>query len=244
MFSTRPNIHPGEILREEFLKPAGVDPQTLARDLKLPRDRVEDLVDCRGAVTVDTALRLSHYFDIVTSELRRARYNPNAVMNFGENGDDDDGDGEITNLDNLFAVNPFEGITVSGGSSANDGDAETTDGECIQFAYGNAPGGAFRVISRAVVNGRGVIRMNRDPAAVPNCGTGVDLTSPQVDVTLLAFNFDNTNIATDPDYDTIRITIQGRLVADNNTVRRFVETVRLRTPLTPPTPVLPPPPAP
>lgn len=62
MFSTRPNIHPGEILREEFLKPAGVDPQTLARDLKLPRDRVEDLVDCRGAVTVDTALRLSHYF--------------------------------------------------------------------------------------------------------------------------------------------------------------------------------------
>lgn len=182
--------------------------------------------------------------DIVTSELRRARYNPNAVLNFGENGDDDDGDGEITNLDNLFAVNPFEGITVSGGSSANDGDAETTDGECIQFAYGNAPGGAFRVISRAVVNGRGVIRMNRDPAAVPNCGTGVDLTSPQVDVTLLAFNFDNTNIATDPDYDTIRITIQGRLVADNNTVRRFVETVRLRTPLTPPTPVLPPPPAP
>lgn len=59
---TRPNIHPGEILREEFLKPAGVDVARLARDLKVPFDRVHDLVDGRRSVCVDTALRLSHYF--------------------------------------------------------------------------------------------------------------------------------------------------------------------------------------
>lgn len=62
MLHTRPNIHPGEILREEFLKPAGVDLDTLARDLKLPRDRLDALVAGAGAVCVDTALRLSHYF--------------------------------------------------------------------------------------------------------------------------------------------------------------------------------------
>lgn len=62
MPNTRPNIHPGEILREEFLKPAGVDVARLARDLKMPFDRVYDLVDCRGPVCADTALRLSHYF--------------------------------------------------------------------------------------------------------------------------------------------------------------------------------------
>lgn len=62
MLTTRPNIHPGEILREEFLKPAGVDVARLARDLNMPFDRVHDLVDCRQAVCADTALRLSHYF--------------------------------------------------------------------------------------------------------------------------------------------------------------------------------------
>jgi antitoxin HigA-1 len=58
----RPNIHPGEILREEFLKPAGVDTGTLARALKLPQDGLDALVECRRSVCVDTALRLSHYF--------------------------------------------------------------------------------------------------------------------------------------------------------------------------------------
>lgn len=62
MFNTRPTIHPGEILREEFLKPAGVDAERLARDLKMPHDRVHDLVAGRGQVCADTALRLSHYF--------------------------------------------------------------------------------------------------------------------------------------------------------------------------------------
>lgn len=62
MLNTRPNIHPGEILREEFLKPTGVDADRLARDLKMPSDRIHDLVAGRGKVCTDTALRLSHYF--------------------------------------------------------------------------------------------------------------------------------------------------------------------------------------
>ncbi len=62
MSHTRPNIHPGELLREEFLKPTGVDVATLAHDLKLPREQLDDIVHGRGAMCVDTALRLSHYF--------------------------------------------------------------------------------------------------------------------------------------------------------------------------------------
>lgn len=62
MFHSRPNIHPGEILAEEFLKPSGVDTDTLARHLNLPLDRIEMLVSGQGAVCVDTALRLSRYF--------------------------------------------------------------------------------------------------------------------------------------------------------------------------------------
>jgi addiction module HigA family antidote len=62
MHHARPNIHPGEILREEFLKPTGVDVETLARDLKLPQHRLDAIVECRGTVCMDTALRLSYYF--------------------------------------------------------------------------------------------------------------------------------------------------------------------------------------
>lgn len=82
MFS-RPNIHPGEILAEEFLKPSGVDMDTLARDIMLPRDRLDALVAGSGAVCVDTALRLSRYFGTserfwleiqMSYDLERARF--------------------------------------------------------------------------------------------------------------------------------------------------------------------------
>lgn len=58
----RPNIHPGEILREEFLKPAGMSSEGLARDLKIPYQKVADILEGREPVCVETALRLSHYF--------------------------------------------------------------------------------------------------------------------------------------------------------------------------------------
>jgi len=58
----RPNIHPGEILIEEFLRPAGVSTEGLAQDLNIPYQRVDAIVQGRQPVCVDTALRLSRYF--------------------------------------------------------------------------------------------------------------------------------------------------------------------------------------
>lgn len=55
-------IHPGEILREEFLAPLGMSPHALAMALHVPAPRINDIVRERRAVTTDTALRLSRYF--------------------------------------------------------------------------------------------------------------------------------------------------------------------------------------
>jgi len=55
-------IHPGEILREEFLAPLSMTPYALAAQLRVPRTRVERLVREETAITPDTALRLARYF--------------------------------------------------------------------------------------------------------------------------------------------------------------------------------------
>lgn len=56
------NIHPGEILREEYMKPLGLSVYALAKELKLTRPRLNDIVLERRAITADTALRLARYF--------------------------------------------------------------------------------------------------------------------------------------------------------------------------------------
>ena len=61
-------IHPGEILREEFLKPLGVSINGLARDIAVPPGRISAIVNGKRAITADTALRLAKYFG-VSSEL-------------------------------------------------------------------------------------------------------------------------------------------------------------------------------
>ena len=55
-------IHPGEILREEFLAPLGLSASALAIELKVPPPRITELVRERRSVTPDTALRLARYF--------------------------------------------------------------------------------------------------------------------------------------------------------------------------------------
>ena len=55
-------IHPGEILREEFLIPLGMTAHALAMALQVPAPRINDIVRERRAVTADTALRLDKYF--------------------------------------------------------------------------------------------------------------------------------------------------------------------------------------
>jgi antitoxin HigA-1 len=57
-----PPIHPGEILREEFLIPLDITAHALALALKVPASRINDIVLERRAITPDTALRLARYF--------------------------------------------------------------------------------------------------------------------------------------------------------------------------------------
>jgi len=57
-----PLVHPGEILRDDFLQPMKISVYTLALAIKVPRSRVNDIVLCRRGVTADTAFRLARYF--------------------------------------------------------------------------------------------------------------------------------------------------------------------------------------
>ena len=54
--------HPGEVLREDFLKPMGLSQYALAKAIGVPQIRVSEIVNGKRAVTPDTALRLTRYF--------------------------------------------------------------------------------------------------------------------------------------------------------------------------------------
>ena len=85
------NIHPGEILREEFIKPHGLSSRKLAQELGVPAPRINDIVLERRGITADTALRLAKFFGTtpkfwmnlqVSYELRAAEdAQKNAVVN-------------------------------------------------------------------------------------------------------------------------------------------------------------------
>jgi len=55
-------MHPGEILREDYLVPLGMSASALAKALNVPAPRINDIVRERRAVTADTAMRLARYF--------------------------------------------------------------------------------------------------------------------------------------------------------------------------------------
>ena len=55
-------IHPGEQLREEFMKPYGLSMNKLALDLRVPVTRIAEIVNQRRGITADTAFRLARYF--------------------------------------------------------------------------------------------------------------------------------------------------------------------------------------
>ena len=55
-------VHPGEILREDLMKPLGLTVSGLARELKVPVSRLSEIVNGRRALNADAALRLSRYF--------------------------------------------------------------------------------------------------------------------------------------------------------------------------------------
>jgi len=56
------NIHPGEILLEEFLKPLNVSAYRLSKDIGIPQTRTSEIIKGNRSITADTALRLSYYF--------------------------------------------------------------------------------------------------------------------------------------------------------------------------------------
>lgn len=80
-------VHPGEILKEDFLKPLGLTANALAKALRVPAPRINDVVLKRRAVSADTAMRLARYFggdarswlnlqmnyDLRLAEIRNAR---------------------------------------------------------------------------------------------------------------------------------------------------------------------------
>lgn len=75
-------IHPGEILLEEFMKPNNISQNRLARDIDINPARVNDIVHGRSAITAPVALRLAKYFNTTPElwmnlqagyELRKAR---------------------------------------------------------------------------------------------------------------------------------------------------------------------------
>ena len=55
-------IHPGEILLEDFMKPMGITPRLLAADIDVPPSRISELVHGKRPITADTALRLGLFF--------------------------------------------------------------------------------------------------------------------------------------------------------------------------------------
>lgn len=76
-------IHPGEILREEFMLPRGLSQNALARALNVPPRRINEIVMEKRSITADTALRLARYFGTSAEmwaglqadyDLRLARY--------------------------------------------------------------------------------------------------------------------------------------------------------------------------
>ena len=56
------NIHPGEVLHEEFLKPLSISAYRLSKDIGIPQTRISEILKGRRRITADTALRLSNYF--------------------------------------------------------------------------------------------------------------------------------------------------------------------------------------
>ena len=56
------NIHPGEVLKEEFLVPMNISAYRLAKDIGIPQTRVSEIIKGNRRISADTAIRLSNYF--------------------------------------------------------------------------------------------------------------------------------------------------------------------------------------
>ncbi len=62
--ASMPPLHPGEMLREEFMKPLGLSANALAMELRVPVSRISEILRERRGISGDTALRLARYFNM------------------------------------------------------------------------------------------------------------------------------------------------------------------------------------
>jgi addiction module HigA family antidote len=94
------NIHPGEVLTEEFLTPLGITAYRLSKDVGIPQTRISEIIKCRRRITADTALRLSKYF------------NNSAKFWLGLQADFDIEDGKSHIKKELSLIKQFSGTTA------------------------------------------------------------------------------------------------------------------------------------
>ena len=76
-------IHPGEVLREEFLLPMGLSAHALSMAMHVPAPRINDIVRERRGVTADTAMRLARYFSTNAERYRVLNLNPRRLLALG-----------------------------------------------------------------------------------------------------------------------------------------------------------------
>ncbi len=95
------NVHPGEILYYEFLKPLEITAYRLSKDLKIPQTRVSEILKGNRRITADTALRLSKYFG------------NSAKFWLGIQDDYDIEEGKITKESELNEIKHFENKVVA-----------------------------------------------------------------------------------------------------------------------------------
>ena len=62
MYNKIPEVHPGEILEDEFLKPMGISAYRLAKETKIPATRISQIIKGKRRITADTALRFGKFF--------------------------------------------------------------------------------------------------------------------------------------------------------------------------------------
>ena len=94
------NIHPGEILKEEFLDEMNISAYKLAKDLKIPQTRISQIIQRKRRISADTALRLSLYF------------NTSAKFWIGLQDDFDIEEAMNKNKDSIQSINQYVKIAV------------------------------------------------------------------------------------------------------------------------------------
>ena len=95
------NIHPGEILTEEFLIPLEISAYKLSKDLKIPQTRISEITKGNRRITADTALRLSQYFG------------NSAKFWLGLQDDFDIEEGKENKVEELNSITPFNNQKVA-----------------------------------------------------------------------------------------------------------------------------------